>query len=115
MPLGTPSLYAGIAIFVLGLIIYEIAGIPWAGTPLDEPITKGLYRYSGYPIYLAVFLQFIGIGIASVSRLFMLLAIIHIILSIPLSPAEERLCCEKYGDAYREYMNRTPGWLGVPK
>jgi len=29
--------------------------------------------------------------------------------------AEERFCLEKYGDAYREYMNRTPRWIGFPK
>jgi len=28
---------------------------------------------------------------------------------------EERFCLEKYGDAYREYMNRTPRWIGIPK
>jgi protein-S-isoprenylcysteine O-methyltransferase Ste14 len=28
---------------------------------------------------------------------------------------EERLCLEKYGDAYRDYMNRTPRWIGIPK
>jgi protein-S-isoprenylcysteine O-methyltransferase Ste14 len=30
-------------------------------------------------------------------------------------PAEERFLLEKYGDAYREYMSKTPRWLGIPK
>jgi protein-S-isoprenylcysteine O-methyltransferase Ste14 len=29
--------------------------------------------------------------------------------------AEERHCLEKYGEAYLEYMNRTPRWIGLPK
>lgn len=115
LPLGTPLLYAGIALFVVGLIIFEIAGIPWATTPFDEPVTRGLYRYSRHPIYLAVFLQFIGIGIASASGLFLLITVLSIILSILLITPEERFCCERYGDAYRDYMKRTPRWLGVPK
>ena len=115
LPLGTPLLYAGIALFVVGLIIFEIAGIPWATTPFDEPITRGLYRYSRHPIYIGVFVQFVGIGIASASGLFLLLTVVNVALSILVAPAEERFCCEKYGDAYREYMNRTPRWLGVPK
>jgi protein-S-isoprenylcysteine O-methyltransferase Ste14 len=115
LPLGTPWLYAGIALFVAGLIIFEIAGIPWKTIPFDEPITRGLYRYSRHPIYIGVFVQYLGIGIASASGLFLLLIVIQIALSIPLLPAEERFCCEKYGDAYREYMNRTPRWIGVPK
>ena len=115
LPLGTPLLYAGIALFAVGLIIFEIVKIPWTKTAIDEPITTGLYRYSRHPIYIGVFVQYIGIGIASASGLFLLLTIISIALSILVAPAEERFCCEKYGDAYREYMKRTPRWLGVPK
>jgi len=115
LPLGTPLLYAGIALFVVGLIIFNIAGIPWATTPFDEPITRGIYRYSRHPIYTGVFVQFIGIGIASASGLFLLLTVIQIALSALVAPAEERFCCQKYGDTYREYMNRTPRWIGAPK
>jgi len=28
---------------------------------------------------------------------------------------EEHFCLEKYGDAYREYIDKTPRWLGLPK
>jgi protein-S-isoprenylcysteine O-methyltransferase Ste14 len=28
---------------------------------------------------------------------------------------EERTCLNKFGNAYREYMDRTPRWLGIPK
>ena len=115
LPLGTPLLYAGIALFVVGLIICEIARIPWRTTPIDEPITKGLYRYSRHPIYIGVFVQYIGIGIASASWLYLLLMIGHFILAILCAPAEERYCLEKYGDTYRKYVNRTPRWIGIPK
>ena len=115
LPLGTPLLYVGIALFIVGLIIFEIAGIPWATTTINEPITTGLYRYSRHPIYIGVFVQYIGIGIASASGLFLLLIVVQIALSVPGVAAEERFCCEKYGDTYQKYMNRTPRWLGAPK
>ena len=115
LPLGTPLLYAGIVLFVVGLIIFEIAGIPWAKTAIDDPITTGLYRYSRHPIYIGVFIQYIGIGIATASVLFLLLVITQIALSVPVVPAEERYCLEKYGDTYHEYMKRTPRWIGIPK
>ncbi len=115
LPLGTPLLYVGIALFAVGWIMLEIAFIPWTTTPVDEPITKGIYRYSRHPIYFAIFVQYIGIGIASASGLFLLLAVISIVLSVPIVPAEERQCLEKYGDTYRKYMNRTPRWIGIPK
>jgi protein-S-isoprenylcysteine O-methyltransferase Ste14 len=40
---------------------------------------------------------------------------IEIILTDIKVGAEERWCLEKYGDAYQEYMNKTPKWIGIPK
>ena len=31
------------------------------------------------------------------------------------SRVEERYCLERYNKDYREYINRTPRWLGLPK
>jgi len=115
LPLGTPLLFAGIALFIVGLIITETAMIPWAKAAIDEPITKGIYRYSRHPIYIGVFVQYIGIGIASASGLFLLLIVIQIALSASIVAAEERFCCENYGDTYRGYMDRTPRWIGILK
>jgi protein-S-isoprenylcysteine O-methyltransferase Ste14 len=28
---------------------------------------------------------------------------------------EEEVCLNKFGDAYRDYMHKTPRWLGLPK
>jgi protein-S-isoprenylcysteine O-methyltransferase Ste14 len=28
---------------------------------------------------------------------------------------EERYCQEKFGQAYRQYLARTPRWIGVPR
>jgi protein-S-isoprenylcysteine O-methyltransferase Ste14 len=35
--------------------------------------------------------------------------------SFYFAPLEEQSCLEKYGDAYREYMDRTPKYIGIPK
>jgi len=115
LPLGTLWFYTGLAIFIVGAIMSQIAGVPWATTPLEQPVTKGLYRYSRHPIYFAMFIQLIGVGIASASWLFLSLSIVFIILMNILVKPEERFCCETYGNAYREYMDRTPRWIGIPK
>ncbi len=115
LPLGTAWFYTGLGIFLLGLIMWEIAGIPWAATRVDEPITRGLYRYSRHPMYIAISLQHAGAGIASASWLLLLLVILYTVLSLALVAAEERFCLEKYGDAYRDYMNVTPRWMGAPR
>ena len=42
-------------------------------------------------------------------------AIVYSIPSFIYAITEERHCLEEYGDAYRDYMNRTPRWIGIPK
>jgi len=116
LQLGTAWFFVGIAVFLSGLAIWEIAGIPWISTPIEEPVTTGLYRYSRHPLYIGLMLQFVGMGVVSASWIFLLTALVWTVLQIfLLIGAEERFCLEKYGDAYREYLNRTPRWLGIPK
>jgi len=115
LQLGTIWFYIGIALCVLGVIAWTIAMVNIANIPLGEPWAKGFYRFSRHPMVLSSFLIFIGAGIASASWVFLLFSIVLIILSVILVTAEERFCLEKFGDAYRDYMDRTPRWMGIPK
>jgi len=114
LELGTGWFYTGLFAYVLSMIFGFIAMIHFALAPLDKPATKGVYTISRNPMYLSMFLIFVGISLACASWLFLLLAMIWIILADRGVVAEERLCLEMYGDSYREYMNRTPRWLGIP-
>jgi len=112
---GTIWFYVGLPISVAGLITYTIVIVTFATTSIDnEPLTKGLYRYSRHPMYITQFVMFTGVGIASASWVFILFSIVYTILSFVISIPEERFCLEKYGDVYREYLNRTPRWIGIP-
>ena len=116
LQLGTIWFNVGFPIAIIGVITIAIVIVTFATTPIDkEPLTKGLYRYSRHPLYVTQLVMFIGVGIASASWLFLLLSIGYSILSLVHAIPEERFCLEKYGDAYREYTNRTPRWLGLPK
>ena len=115
LKLGTVWLYVGLIIFVLGLAMNVMITISAASTPLGKPITEGVYRISRHPIYLAGFMIFAGIGIASASWVILLCALLWIVFLSIVMPDEERFCLDKYGDAYREYMNKTPRWIGLPK
>jgi protein-S-isoprenylcysteine O-methyltransferase Ste14 len=111
--LGTVWFYTGLLIYILGLMIISVAIANAATTPLGKPFTKGVYRYSRNPMYLSMIIVFIGIGIASASWLYLLLLAVMIVLIYFAVAAEERYCLERYGLTYREYMNRTPRWLGI--
>ena len=115
LKLGTVWFYTGISIYLLGLIIGIIAIANVASTPLGKPFTKGVYRYSRNPMYLCMIILFIGIGIASASWFYLLLSAIFIVMTHFVVVVEERSCLEKLGNAYREYINRTPRWIGIPK
>jgi protein-S-isoprenylcysteine O-methyltransferase Ste14 len=112
---GTGWLIAGLAIYFLGLAILLTAIINVAATPPGQPYVKGMYRFSRHPIYLAIMIMHAGVGIASASWIFLLFSAILIILQISRAVAEERGCLETYGKDYKEYMNRTPRWIGIPK
>ena len=114
--LGTIWLYVGLPVFILGLIGQIAVCVSMCTTPIDEkPVTSGIYQYSRHPYYITQFILFIGVGIASASWVFLLVSIVWLVLISLTVNDEERNCLEKYGVAYREYMNRTPRWIGIPK
>ena len=113
LKLGTSWFWAGLPIYILGFIVFLIAIVNISTTPIGEIFNRGMYRYSRHPMRLGMLIMNIGIGVASASWLFLLIAIAMVF--IPDTAIEEKYCLEKYGDAYRKYMNRTPIWIGVPK
>ncbi len=112
---GTVWFYSGLAVYLLGFAFLVLAMRTFISTPVDKPNTTGIYRISRHPAYLGLFSIFIGTGIASASWVYLLLALMWLAPMNALVIPEERMCCERFGDAYREYMNKTPRWIGVPK
>ena len=115
LQLGSIWFSIGLPIYLLGLILQTIAWVNVATSPVDEPIIKGLYRYSRHPMYVSLLFIFIGASIASASWLFLVLSIKLIITHFYNAIPEERECLEVYRNTYHEYMNRTPRWIGIPK
>jgi protein-S-isoprenylcysteine O-methyltransferase Ste14 len=92
LKLHTVWFYVGLLIYLLGVIIDFMASVSWATNPLDKPITTGIYSISRHPMGI------VGISLMNMSAV-----------------NEERFCLEKFGNAYQEYMERTPRWIGIPK
>ena len=113
--LKTAWFYTGLFIFLLALAVLVTATINFITTPIDKPVTKGIYTYSRHPGYLSHILFFIGMGIATASWIILLVTIIFFILGNIIANSEERYCKEKYGDTYKEYLNTVPRWIGIPK
>jgi protein-S-isoprenylcysteine O-methyltransferase Ste14 len=115
LKLGTAWFYAGLVIYLLGMIFLNVAEINYVSAPEEKLLTKGVYSISRNPMWFGFFLILFGIGIACASWIYLLFAMVFIILQHILLVPEERWCLEHYGDSYREYMTRTPKWIGIPR
>jgi len=115
LELGTIWFCMGLPIALIGLAGNMITVADWAKTPVGEPVTRGLYRFSRHPIYVTEVLLLLGVSIASASWVFLLFPIIIGVGAVYFIKMEEAQCIGHYGNAYREYMNRTPRWIGTPK
>jgi len=115
LKLGTVWFFVGLPVALIGFIAGVIVILNWATSPRGEPVTNGLYRYSRHPMYVTAFVFFLGVSIATASWVFLVFTILLIAASFYFAPLEEQSCLEKYGDAYREYMNRTPRYIGILK
>jgi protein-S-isoprenylcysteine O-methyltransferase Ste14 len=113
--LGTWWFYSGLLVYLLGLVAVLMYSISFATAPVDEPLRKGVYAISRHPAYLGFFLAYAGIGIACASWVFLLCALVWIVSWHFGVVEEERELLDKYGEAYRHYMNRTPRWIGLPR
>jgi protein-S-isoprenylcysteine O-methyltransferase Ste14 len=113
--LDTWWFYSGLLVYLLGLVFVVMCSISFATAPLGEPMVKGVYAISRHPSYLGFFLAYAGIGIACVSWIFLLCALVWIVSWQFGVAEEERILLDKYGEPYREYLNRTPRWIGLPK
>ncbi|MDQ7829777.1 MAG: methyltransferase [Armatimonadota bacterium] len=89
-----------------------------AGTPVEvwRPattlVTTGPYRRSRNPLYLALTLLYLGLGIA-VGSLWVLLLLLPVlvILTEGVVKREEAYLERTFGEAYRRYRAATPRWI----
>jgi protein-S-isoprenylcysteine O-methyltransferase Ste14 len=115
LKLGTIWLSIGILVYIIGIILIIISMINFATTPLEEPVTKGIYRFSRNPMFIGFFLVYAGIAFASMSWVYFVITITFILIVYYTSPFEEEMTLKKYGATYNSYMKRTPKWIGIPK
>jgi protein-S-isoprenylcysteine O-methyltransferase Ste14 len=115
LKLGTIWFYIGLIVYLAGLVLIVITMINFAATPMNKPVTKGVYRYSRNPMFIGWFLLYFGIAIACISWIYIVITVLFILITAYLSPFEEAITLEHYGKAYEEYMKKTPKWIGIPK
>jgi len=116
LKLGTTWVYAGLVIYLLGMLFLLLATFDFSKTSINKPVTTGVFRYSRNPMYFGFFLIYVGTGIATTSWLVMVFALIIATLqNYFMIPPEEWMCLKKFGENYQAYMDKTSKWIGIPK
>ena len=115
LKLDTIWFYIGLPIALVGLVGSVMTVVSWVNTPEGEIVTRGIYRFSRHPIYVTEVLLLLGVSMASASWVFLLFPLIVGVGAVYFIKIEEAQCIGHYGNAYREYMDRTPRWIGVPR
>ena len=97
----------------LGLLFFLLAAVQIYGAKLlrRREVSGGLYRISRHPQYLALAILSFGVLLIWPRFLALVAFVTMLFLYFVLARWEERLCLEKYGDSYREYMSKV-GFLG---
>jgi protein-S-isoprenylcysteine O-methyltransferase Ste14 len=74
-------------------------------------VTHGPYRWVRHPLYTVGFLMFIGLSLLAANWFIALMLVLGYIPLALRTPIEETHLVERFGDEYREYMQRTGRYL----
>ena len=111
--LGGCLILAGVGLFAAGLRDFAKAETPVPGTmPTRALVTTGIYGWRRNPIYLAMILACIGIGLTVRSPWISSLALpLAITIRYAVIAREEAYLERRFSGAYRDYKARVRRWL----
>jgi protein-S-isoprenylcysteine O-methyltransferase Ste14 len=109
--LATIPAYAGLGLYVAGMFLYLLSILHFGKPDTEGLNTRGLYRVSRNPMYVAFFLYFLGIALLTGSWVVFLVLVVFQISVHFLILSEERWCIEQFGTAYTDYMRRVNRYL----
>jgi protein-S-isoprenylcysteine O-methyltransferase Ste14 len=103
----------GLALMAAGIGNFSSAATP---VPTNQPtralVTSGIHGWSRNPIYLGLFLIYVGIAVAAHSPATVILTLpLAITIRYGVVAREEAYLEERFGDAYQDYKARVRRWL----
>ena len=108
---GSSVLVIGSVISLVGLVGLAKALFDFKNTPLDQPVTQGLYRWSRHPQIVMSTVVIVGACIAIGSWLALVMSIGARVFGHFGILAEEEVCLKRYGEVYRAYLKRVPRYF----
>jgi protein-S-isoprenylcysteine O-methyltransferase Ste14 len=114
---GTPLVALGLVASLAGLAVSlaAFASFPTVGTGHyvdsgQRVVRRGIYGWVRHPIYLGVFLIWIGLALGCRSPVAGIATALYVIpVYLAYIRSEERMMCAHFGDAYRRYAIEVGG------
>ena len=102
-------LLVGMAVFAASVRDFSTAGTPVQGTkPTRALVTSGIFGWSRNPIYVGMFLLYVGIGVAVRSTSILALTLpLALVMRYGVIAREETYLERRFGEAYRAYKTRV--------
>ena len=116
----TPFEQMAFGIMALGLLgclwpLRHFSANMWTGRRQPPLVTSGPYRYSRNPQYVTYFLLLFGYAIMGRTLLAGIALVEYWIVVHLIVLIEEEHLERRFGDAYRDYKQRTPRYVGIPR
>jgi protein-S-isoprenylcysteine O-methyltransferase Ste14 len=110
---GGGLILLGMAVFAVAVRNFSRAETPVPSTrPVRRLVTTGVHGLSRNPIYVGMFLIYVGIGVAVRSPWVLILAApLAVTMRYGVVAREEVYLERRFGDAYRDYKVRVRRWL----
>lgn len=103
--------YAGLVTYGLGVLLC-LASVSNFAKPEGNGINlKGLYRISRNPMYVSYFIYFLGCVLLTQSLLLLAILMVFQISAHWIILSEERWCIKKFGEEYKNYMNKVRRYI----
>jgi len=109
--IDNPVFFVGATVYLIGLVFEMSALYYFRRTPIGQPVVNGPYRVSRNPQWLGLFLVLLGSAMAVGIWLYIVMVVIVGIIYHKQILDEETVCIKKYGESYREYMERIPRYF----
>jgi protein-S-isoprenylcysteine O-methyltransferase Ste14 len=110
---GGGLILLGVAIVTASIRNFSRAATPVpTNRPVRALVTTGTHGWSRNPIYVGLFICYVGIGLVACSPWILVLTLpLFITLRYGVVAREEAYLERRFGDAYRDYKARVRRWL----
>lgn len=103
--------YAGLTTYGVGVLLCLVSVSSFA-KPAENGINlNGFYRISRNPMYVAYFIYFLGCVLLTQSLQLLAILMVFQISAHGIILSEERWCIKKFGEEYKNYMNKVRRYI----